>query len=129
MEPYLLLRRQHCSNGVCMCTFAGLVGAGTNNARLAGLLRGLSSYYYKEPTALFLVRVAQGLVHMGKGLLTMAPQHSDGQLISGRVWPQRTALQTSETKPKPNTGIKDLCFLAVGLANKSLRYTVMITAL
>lgn len=61
----------------------GLIGAGTNNARLAGLLRGLSSYYYKEPTALFLVRVAQGLVHMGKGLLTMAPQHSDGQLISG----------------------------------------------
>ena len=63
----------------------GLIGAGTNNARLAGLLRGLSSYYYKEPTALFLVRVAQGLVHMGKGLLTMAPQHSDGQLISGRA--------------------------------------------
>lgn len=62
---------------------AGLIGAGTNNARLANLLRGLSSYYYKEPTALFLVRVAQGLVHMGKGLLTMAPQHSDGQLISG----------------------------------------------
>ena len=63
---------------------AGLIGAGTNNARLAGLLRGLSSYYCKEPTALFLVRVAQGLVHMGKGLLTMTPQHSDDQLISGR---------------------------------------------
>lgn len=66
-------------------TLPGLIGAGTNNARLAGLLRGLSSYYYKEPTALFLVRVAQGLVHMGKGLLTMAPQHSDAQLISGRI--------------------------------------------
>ncbi|EFJ39963.1 26S proteasome regulatory complex [Volvox carteri f. nagariensis] len=61
----------------------GLLGAGTNNARLAGLLRGLASYYYKEPTALFLVRLAQGLVHMGKGLLTINPYHTDRQLCSG----------------------------------------------
>ena len=33
----------------------GIVGAGTNNARLAGMLRNLSSYYYKEPTLLYLV--------------------------------------------------------------------------
>ena len=62
---------------------AGIIGAGTNNARLAGMLRALSSYYYKEPTMLFLVRVAQGLVHMGKGLLTLNPYHTDGQLLSG----------------------------------------------
>ncbi|CAK0782745.1 hypothetical protein CVIRNUC_005940 [Coccomyxa viridis] len=62
----------------------GLIGAGTNNARLAGMLRGLSSYYYKEPTLLFLVRVAQGLVHMGKGLLNLAPKHADGNLLSGQ---------------------------------------------
>ena len=61
----------------------GLIGAGTNNARLAGMLRGLGSYYYKEPTLLFLVRVAQGLVHLGKGLLNLAPTHTDGQLVSG----------------------------------------------
>ncbi|KAK9829660.1 hypothetical protein WJX72_007157 [[Myrmecia] bisecta] len=61
----------------------GIIGAGTNNARLAGMLRGLSSYYYKEPTLLFLVRLAQGLVHMGKGLLTLSPYHTDGQLVSG----------------------------------------------
>ena len=47
------------------------------------MLRGLSSYYYKEPTLLFLVRVAQGLVHMGKGLLNLAPKHANGNLISG----------------------------------------------
>ena len=64
---------------------AGLIGAGTNNARLAGMLRGLSSYYYKEPTLLFLVRVAQGLVHMGKGLLNLAPKHADGNLLSGAL--------------------------------------------
>jgi 26S proteasome regulatory subunit N1 len=47
------------------------------------MLRGLSSYYYKEPTLLFLVRLAQGLVHMGKGLLNLCPIHTDGQLVSG----------------------------------------------
>ena len=62
---------------------AGIIGAGTNNARLAGMLRGLSGYYAKEPTLLLLVRVAQGLVHMGKGLLGLAPYHTDGQLASG----------------------------------------------
>eukprot|EP00798_Chlamydomonas_sp_ICE-L_P009842 gene9842-7728_t len=61
----------------------GMVGAGTNNARLAGILRNLSSYYYKEPTMLYLVKVAQGLVHMGKGLMTIAPYHTEGQLLSG----------------------------------------------
>ena len=34
----------------------GVMGAGTNNARMAGMLRNLSSYYSKEPTLLFLVR-------------------------------------------------------------------------
>ena len=60
----------------------GIVGAGTNNSRLAGMLRQLSSYYFKDPTLLFLVRVAQGLVHAGKGLLTMSPQHTGGAFLS-----------------------------------------------
>ncbi|KAK3060473.1 proteasome regulatory particle base subunit, partial [Coniosporium uncinatum] len=37
----------------------GLVGAGTNNARLAQLLRQLASYYHRDPNALFMVRIAQ----------------------------------------------------------------------
>ena len=37
----------------------GVVGAGTNNARLAGLLRNLAQYYHKEPLDLFMVRLAQ----------------------------------------------------------------------
>ena len=37
----------------------GLVGAGTNNARLAQMLRQLASYYHKEPNCLFMVRIAQ----------------------------------------------------------------------
>ena len=62
---------------------AGLIGAGTNNARLAGMLRGLGSYFHKEPGMLFLVRVSQGLVHLGKGLLGLSPHHTDGQLLNG----------------------------------------------
>lgn len=87
----------------------GLIGAGTNNARIAGMLRNLSSYYYKEASHLFCVcffhhtpnlnlflhclqiltslyfsqvRIAQGLVHLGKGLLTLSPYHSDRFLLS-----------------------------------------------
>ena len=60
----------------------GLVGAGTNNSRVAGLLRQLSSFYHKEANHLFVVRIAQGLLHMGKGLVTITPDHSDKLLTS-----------------------------------------------
>ncbi|CAA0396804.1 unnamed protein product [Arabidopsis thaliana] len=60
----------------------GLIGAGTNNARIAGMLRNLSSYYYKDASLLFCVRIAQGFVHMGKGLLTLNPFHSERLLLS-----------------------------------------------
>ncbi|KAF5744081.1 hypothetical protein HS088_TW08G00674 [Tripterygium wilfordii] len=60
----------------------GMIGAGTNNARIAGMLRNLSSYYYKDASLLFCVRIAQGLVHLGKGLLTLNPYHSDRFLLS-----------------------------------------------
>jgi 26S proteasome regulatory subunit N1 len=59
----------------------GLVGAGTNNARLAGLLRQLAAYYAKDSNALFMVRIAQGLLYMGKGLLTINPFFSDRFLV------------------------------------------------
>ncbi|CCJ28831.1 unnamed protein product, partial [Pneumocystis jirovecii] len=60
----------------------GLVGSGTNNARLAQLFRQLASYYHKTPNALFMVRVAQGLLHMGKGTMTLSPYHTDRQIMS-----------------------------------------------
>jgi 26S proteasome regulatory subunit N1 len=55
----------------------GLVSAGTNNSRVAGLLRQLSEFYSKEANHLFIVRIAQGLIAMGKGLLGISPFHSD----------------------------------------------------
>merc|ERR1712193_112607 len=60
----------------------GLLGAGTNNARLAAILRQLAQYHAKDSNNLFMVRVAQGLVHMGKGTMTLNPYHSDHQLLS-----------------------------------------------
>jgi 26S proteasome regulatory subunit N1 len=62
----------------------GLVSAGTNNSRVAGLLRQLSEFYIREANHLFVVRIAQGLLHMGKGLMTLHPFHSD-RLIMSRV--------------------------------------------
>jgi len=60
----------------------GLIGAGTNNSRVAGMLRNLASYYYKEPNHLFLVRIAQGFIFMGKGTISLSPYHSDRSLLS-----------------------------------------------
>ncbi|KAG9311635.1 26S proteasome regulatory complex non-ATPase subcomplex Rpn1 subunit [Chiua virens] len=60
----------------------GLVGAGSNNARLAQMLRQLAGYYYKEPDCLFTVRIAQGLVHMGKGTIGINPFFSDRNIMS-----------------------------------------------
>jgi len=59
----------------------GLIGAGTNNAKLAGLLRQLAAYYAKDSNALFMVRIAQGLLYMGKGLMTINPFFSDRLLL------------------------------------------------
>lgn len=60
----------------------GLVGAGTNNARLAQLLRQLASYYINDQNGLFVSRISQGLIHLGKGTLTVSPFSIDKQILS-----------------------------------------------
>lgn len=62
----------------------GLIGAGTNNSRIAGILRQLSSYYSKEPSSLFLVRISQGLLHAAKGLITLSPHYGDSKFVENR---------------------------------------------
>jgi 26S proteasome regulatory subunit N1 len=59
-----------------------LVGAGTNNARLVQMLRQLAGYHYKERDCLFMVRIAQGLVHMGKGTIGLNRFFSDRSIMS-----------------------------------------------
>lgn len=60
----------------------GIVGAGTNNARLAAMLRNLAQFHAKDQNNLFMVRLAQGLTHMGKGTLTLSPYHGHRTLLN-----------------------------------------------
>lgn len=60
----------------------GVVGAGTNNARIAQLLRQLASYYINDQNGLFTTRISQGLVHLGKGTMTLSPFTVDRQTLS-----------------------------------------------
>lgn len=60
----------------------GLVSAGTNNSKVADILRGLAFYYEKDHNHIFLIRVAQGLLFAGKGLVTLNPFYSDRLLYS-----------------------------------------------
>lgn len=60
----------------------GLVGAGTNNARLAQLLRQLAQYYCKSPDSLFMVRIAQGILYMGKGTLSLTPFNIERTILN-----------------------------------------------
>lgn len=60
----------------------GLVGAGTNNSRLAEIFRKLASYYSKESEPLFCIRISQGLLYMGKGMLSIQPYYSEKFLLS-----------------------------------------------
>lgn len=86
MKVYDTLSRYSHDNDIDVAINAifamGMLGAGTNNARLAQLLRQLASYYHRDANALFMVRVAQGLVHMGKGTLTINPFHTDRSVLS-----------------------------------------------
>src|ERR1700748_3529360 len=86
MKVYDTLSRYSHDNDIDVAINAifamGLLGAGTNNARLAQLLRQLASYYHRDSNALFMVRIAQGLLHMGKGTLTVNPFHTDPPALS-----------------------------------------------
>ncbi|KAH9827923.1 26S proteasome regulatory subunit rpn-1 [Teratosphaeria destructans] len=86
MKVYDTLSRYSHDNDIDVAVNAifamGILGAGTNNARLAQLLRQLASYYHRDANALFMVRIAQGLVHMGKGTLSISPFHTDRTVLS-----------------------------------------------
>merc|ERR1719498_1892619 len=79
-----LSRLSHADSEVAQCAIIGLgiVSAGTNNSRVAGLLRQLAEHS-RDAGHLFIIRIAQGLLHMGKGLISANPFHSDRLLMSG----------------------------------------------
>ena len=61
----------------CAIVSMGIAAGGTNHSKVSGNLRSLATYYAKEPGLLFAVRLAQGLVHAGKGLVTLSPYHPE----------------------------------------------------
>jgi len=60
----------------------GMTGVGTNNSRLAQMLRQLVAYYARDNQVLYAVRLAQGLLHMGKGTLGLKPDNSQGSITN-----------------------------------------------
>ena len=78
----------------------GFVGCGTNNARLAQMLRQLAQYYYKDADHLFVVRLAQGMVHMAKGTVSINPFTTNRTQLSSRGAGCLFALLVALTEPK-----------------------------
>ena len=60
----------------------GLIGAGSNNSRIATLLRNLFDYYTGDNDYLYIIKIAIGLLYTGKGLVGANPYYSEGFLFS-----------------------------------------------
>lgn len=66
----------------CATLALGIVSCGTNNARIAGALRSLSAFKYKGDFH-YILRVALGMLYMGKGLVTISPYRLHGMALRG----------------------------------------------
>lgn len=94
------------SLGVCVFVWKalGLVSAGTNNSRVAQLLRQLSEFYAREASHLFVTRIAQGLNHMGK---VRAPAAAIAVVLYPNPYPYsypyltHTRIRTCTQYPRP----------------------------
>lgn len=60
----------------------GIVSAGTNNSRVASSLEQMHSFYAKSNSTISILRLSQGLLHLGKGTLMLSP------IISGSLCPK-----------------------------------------
>lgn len=59
-----------------------LFNSSVQSYRLATMLRQLAQYHAKNTGHLFMVRIAQGLTHLGKGTLSLSPFHTDRQIMN-----------------------------------------------
>ncbi|OIR58262.1 MAG: 26S proteasome regulatory subunit N1, RPN1/PSMD2 [Amphiamblys sp. WSBS2006] len=60
----------------------GIVGGGTKHAKLGQQLRHLATYYQRDSDCMFVVRLAQGLLHCGKGVFSLSPVHFNRKIVS-----------------------------------------------
>ncbi|KAL0225399.1 hypothetical protein RCL1_003311 [Eukaryota sp. TZLM3-RCL] len=82
-----LIRLSHDSDVNVACAgiiSLGIVGQGTNSTRVAQNLRRLSEHYEKDSTRVLACRIAQGLLHTGKGLLDACPFTMESKVLSPR---------------------------------------------
>jgi len=60
----------------------GLICSGTNNSRIGGQMRQLAAYHSQDTNPMMILRMSQGFLHMGKGLMTLNPVYSNNFLIN-----------------------------------------------
>jgi len=60
----------------------GIVGAGTNNTRIGNLLEGQYFFNSKNTRVSSMLKVAQGLLYLGKGTLTLSPLFYDKTILN-----------------------------------------------
>ncbi|KAF9764989.1 26S proteasome regulatory subunit RPN1 [Nosema granulosis] len=51
----------------------GIIGAGTQNGRIQKALDQQLAYFYKDPKASSVLKISQGLLNLGKGLMSLSP--------------------------------------------------------
>ncbi|KAK8799616.1 hypothetical protein WA158_006164 [Blastocystis sp. Blastoise] len=59
----------------------GLMGAGTNAAKISNHLRNLMTVYTNKRIDIKYIKRIMGMVYLGKGLLSLSPIHTDRQLL------------------------------------------------
>lgn len=86
------------------------------------MLRQLAVYHQKDPNNLFMVRLAQGLTHLGKGTLTLCPYHSDKALMSPVAVAGLMAVVTAclDVKTCKSSALMETCFFRIFLLNECL---------
>lgn len=60
----------------------GIVASGTNNSKLSSNLRKIAASYAEESDVLSIVRLTQGLLNLGKGMVSLNPQFCNKILLS-----------------------------------------------
>lgn len=59
----------------------GLLAAGTQNTRAITALRQLEEFHKSSPAAVMLFQIAEGMTHLGQGLMTLSPTYGDSLLV------------------------------------------------
>jgi 26S proteasome regulatory subunit N1 len=59
----------------------GLLASGTQNSRAIDALRRLSSFHKSNPPKVMCLQIAEGLTHLGQGLMTLSPTYGGSTLL------------------------------------------------